>query len=42
MGVSEGGGKTEGTQKGVVVELGIISRDMQGLASWPQVFIVRK
>ena len=42
MGVSEGGGKTEGTQKGVVVELGFISRDMQGLASWPQVFIVRK
>ena len=42
MGVSEGGGNTESTQRGMLLERGVISRDMQGSASWPQVLIFSK
>ena len=42
MGVPEGGEKTGGTQRRMVVEWGLLYRDTQGSVSWPQVLIFRK
>ena len=40
MGMSEGGGKIESIKKRMVTELGVISSDKKGPASWYHVLIV--
>ena len=42
MGMSEGGVKFDSTQKIMVVERGVLSRENKVLASWPQVMILNE